>query len=67
MLVCAVLQNYPYDTKNLKNSFSRERRITFQKVILNLQILPWLYVLLKKRIKMIKKINPMMEVSLHKQ
>lgn len=65
VLIGAILQNYPYNAKNLKNGSFRKWRIRIQKIILKLQIFPSLYILLEERIKMIEKINPVMEISLH--
>lgn len=67
MLICAILQNYSYNTENLNYSFSWEGRIRVQKIIFNLQILPQFYVFLKKWVKMIKKIHPVMKIPLHHQ
>lgn len=67
VLVCAILQNYSYNTENLKNRISWEGWIWAKKIIFNLQVFPWLDVLLKKGIEMIEKLNPMMEISLQWQ
>lgn len=50
----------------MKNSFFWEGRIWIKKIILNLQIFSWFGVLFKIWIKMIKKINPVVKISLHK-
>lgn len=67
MFICAIVQNCSDDAKNLKNGFSREWRIQIKKIVINQQILPWFYVLLKVWIKMVKKVNPVMKISLYKK
>lgn len=64
IFVRTVLQYNSQDSKNFKNRIFRKWRICFNKIILKFKIFPGPYPLLKIWIKVIKKFNPMMKVSL---
>ncbi len=66
ILVWTILKNNLCYPKNLQNRILRKRVVTLCIIALQLQVLPWLHISFKEKLKVVPQINPVIEIPLQK-